>query len=149
MGLRLGVRVNCEGQLCQHRDGEGLTCGSELDAKGVHATVCKKGPFITAAHHALADMFVRLGRQAGFAALREQVVPQLQQQRGNTTRDAVLDVELCGHASAPNLLLDVTLRQPCSQTMRREAAKTPEAATSRAEAEKRRRYPPAAGVEVT
>ena len=99
------------------------------------------------------NILAQAGRDAGHAVLLEQVVPELgfkKSRRGGTEVwvEAVLDVELFGHPTAPDRLLDGTVRHPAAQHIRDAAAVTPGAAAEEGAKCKEARYRPSAGKSV-
>ena len=50
---RLELDIFEEGTTCQHRHPDGRLCGSRLDKKGLHATVCKVSGFVEKRHRAV------------------------------------------------------------------------------------------------
>ena len=122
---RLGMDTQCAASPCQHRyssgDKEGQVCGAECDAKGDHACRCTVGPSMNALHDGLCDVVADFARSAGYAALREQTVPEF----GTKSRwrgavavqgEARLDTDLLGLWQAAPYLLDITVRHPCSKS---------------------------------
>lgn len=144
------------GQQCAHckfNEPEKL-CGATLDVFGDHAVTCNVGGFVQARHAAVNGILARAGREAGYTALLEQVVPEL----GRRTRkrngrivyeEARLDVELFGHAFLPDLLLDATVRHPGALHILPKAAKAVCAAAHDGVDTKSKRYPPVGGKIVT
>jgi hypothetical protein len=83
----------------------------------------------------------------------EQVVPELgqrKQRRNNQVvlEEAVLDVELFGHPTAPDRLLDGTVRHPAAEHVVDAAARCRGAAAADGVSCKDKRYPPRAGKSV-
>ena len=86
--------------------------------------------------------------------LLEQVVPELGLRRRHqggrvVLEEAVLDIELFGVATAPDRLLDGTVRHPCAKHIVREAAARAGSAAAEGVACKARRYPTRAGKAVS
>ena len=52
-------------------------CGKELDCFGDHAVTCFTGPYMQARHSRVNHALAQAGRDAGYASLLEQVVPEL------------------------------------------------------------------------
>jgi len=80
---------------------------------------CNVGPYTSVRHNALNGILAQAGRDAGHAVLLEQVIPELgfkKSRRGGSEVwvEAVLDVELFGHTTAPDRLLDGTVRHPAA-----------------------------------
>ena len=96
------------------------------------------------------NILAQASRDAGYAALMEQAVPEFglrkRQRNGREVdEEAILDFELFGHAVAPDRLLDGTVRHPAaSQVVARSATELGAAASEGAEC-KEKRYPPTAG----
>ena len=51
-------------------------CGKDLDCYGDHAVMCNIGPYVFARHTRVNNTLAQAGRDAGYAALLEQVVPE-------------------------------------------------------------------------
>ena len=130
---------------------QGELCGKVLDRCGDHA-VCNIGPDIFARHSRINGVLAQAGRDAGYAALLEQVVPELALKRLKDGRhaieDAYLDVELFGHLHAPDRLLDATVRHPAAKRIVSRAARLAGAAASEGVRCKERRYPTSGGKSV-
>ena len=148
----LGVPVVPAGLRCQHARSKGPDdkCGEDLDRFGDHAAACQVGPYVAARHSALNAVLAQTGKEAGYAALLEQVVPELglkKRRRGGqiVQEEAVLDIGLFGHPTAPDRLLDGTVRHPCASHMVRDAATRAGAAAAEGVACKEKRYPTRAG----
>ena len=99
------------------------------------------------------EILAQAGRDAGYAALLEQAVPEfgLRKRRRRSREvfeEAVLDVELFGHAAAPDRLLDGTVRHPATSHILSAAAKQPGAAAEEGAKCKEARYKPTAGKSV-
>ena len=62
IGLRLGLDL-CSPHECR--------CGSMVDARGLHSSVCKKAPGKTIRHHSLNDMIARSFSAAGVPVVEE------------------------------------------------------------------------------
>jgi hypothetical protein len=62
VGLRLGLSI-CVPHKCR--------CGAQVDAEGIHATVCKKAPGRIARHQVLNDLIWRAFGSAGTPAVKE------------------------------------------------------------------------------
>ena len=116
--------------------------------------MCNAGPFIFARHARFNNTIAQASRDAGYAASLEQVVPELglrkkTRQSGQVTlEEAFLDVELFGHPTAPDRLLDATVRHPAAKGIVKKAASQRGAAASEGAACKEKRYPPRAGKSV-
>ena len=127
-----------------------VLCGKTLDQYGDHAVTCNTGPFIFARHVRVNNTLAQAGRDAGCAALLEQAVPELglrkrRRQGGQVIlEEAFLDVELFGHASAPDRLLDGTVRHPGARGIVRRTAVECGAAAAEGVECKGKRYPPRA-----
>ena len=106
-------------------------------------------------HCALRLCSFHAGQQhAGYAALLEQVVPDLgirkRSRRGGliVLEEAFLGVELFGHPYAPDRLLDGTERHPASKGIVKSAAVHCGAAAAEGAKCKEKHYPPRAGMSV-
>ena len=146
--MRIGKPV-CPPGHCQHRSrragAAGRPCGAQLDPDGKHAVECKIGGEVNVLHDGGCTILLGAARAAGYAALAEQVVPEL---RSATKAEPRLDIDAWGVPSQPRLLLDFTVRDPAAK--RYEAHRGEEAGTARqGEKEKATTYPPAGGCCVT
>jgi hypothetical protein len=139
LGLLFAGRL---GDCCNQRR-DGSSCQHPLDREGNHAADCPCGPLRNQRHDELSEVYADILEEAGGIARREVFVQEL-----SGTREAVLDVWAYGIPELPDLLLDVTVRHPCAARYRPAAERTPASAASKAEAEKRERYPPAGGRQV-
>ena len=125
----------------------------ELDVFGDHAVTCGVGPFRFARHGSVSCTVACAAKEASYAVLEEQVIPDLCSYRLRSNRERVinearLDLELCGHAEAPDRLLDCTVWHPAAPcSISRAAGLSGYAASCGVEAE-RRRYPARAGTVV-
>ena len=154
--FRFGIPIVPEGYTCQHSQCKDRTvlCGKDLDKYGDHAVMCNTGPFIFARHARVNNTIAQASRDAGYAALLEQVVPELglrkkTHQSGQVTlEEAFLDVERFGYPTAPDRLLDATVRHPAAKGIVKKAASQRGAAASEGAACKEKRYPPRAGKSV-
>ena len=86
----------------------------------------------------------------GYAALLEQVVPELGLRKKKRSgreilEEARLDVEFFGHAYASDRLLDGTVRHPAAEHVLTKAAQEVGAAARSGVEDKAKRYPPRAG----
>ena len=102
-------------------------CDEDLDRYGDHAATCNSGPYISARHAALNAILAQAGRDAGYAALLEQVVPEFGLRKRKRDgriifEEARLDVDLFGHPTASDRLLDGTVRHPAAKHICRAAA---------------------------
>ena len=153
--FRLGVFLMPVGLKCIHAPSKAPEqyCEEVLDRYGDHATTCNCGPYISARHAAVNDILAQAGRDAGYAALLEQVVPELGLRKRKRDgriifEEARLDVELFGHPTAPDRLLDGTVRHPAARHIVRKAALSVGAAAKDGVETKEKRYPPRAGKSV-
>ena len=153
--FRLGLPLGPAGCRCMHapsKDPEKY-CDAGLDRFGDHAVTCNIGPHVFARHAAVNELLAQAGREAGYAGLLEQVVPELglrQRKRDGriVLEEARLDVDLFGHATAPDRLLDATVRHPAAAHILRKAARMVGAAAAEGVDAKTKRYPPRAGKSV-
>ena len=153
--FRIGMPIYAAGARCAHAKAKDATdvCGKDMDVFGDHAVSCNIGPYWSARHSSLNGILAQAGRDAGYAALLEQVVPELglrkRRRDGRVVlEEAVLDVELFGHPAAPGRLLDGTVRHPAASHIIRVAATTPGAAAEEGARCKEERYRPTAGKSV-
>ena len=137
---RLGIPCRAPGSLCKNERADGVACGCQLDANGDHATDCEFGPLRNRRHDDLADVYADIVDECGGIARREAFIPELS--RG---REAWLDVWAYGTPELPDLLLDISVRNPTAQRYRAIAGSSPGAAAAAGEREKFDRYPPAGG----
>ena len=149
--FRFGIPIMPGGGHCMHtacRNQE-IMCGKDLDIFGDHAVMCNFGPYIFARHGRVNNALAQAGRDAGYAALLEQVVPELavKKHRGGIVvlEDAYLDVELFGHPYAQDRLLDATVRHPAAKRIVNKAARLRGAAAAEGVLCKERRYPAVGG----
>ena len=110
-----------------------------------HAITCNTGPFVASRHARLNATITQVARDAGYSALLEQVVPELgqrKQRRNNQVvlEEAVLDVELFGHPTAPDRLLDGTVRHSAAEHVVDAAARCRGAAAADGVSCKDKRY---------
>ena len=148
--------VTPAGLTCAHTHSKGprKVCEENLDRFGDHAVCCNCGPYMSARHGALNAILAQAGRDAGYAALLEQVVPEfgLKQRKRDgriVFEEARLDVELFGHPTAPERLLDGTVRHAAASHIVDKAATEMGAAASEGAVCKDKRYPPRGGKVVT
>jgi len=125
-------------------------CGKEIDEYLDHCVMCNIGPFISARHARFNGTLAQAGRDAGYAVLMEQVVPEFGlKRRGRSGREtfeeAILDVEFFGHPTAPDKLLDGTIRHPAASHILDKAAVEVGAAAGEGVRSKMERYPPSGG----
>ena len=118
------------------------TCGN--------CVTCGIGGHSFTRHGALNQILAEAGRAAGYTALLEQVIPELAQVKVHedgsiVIKDAILDVELFGHPVAPDLLLDGTIRHPCSVSALLPASRDVGYAAEEGVKVKLKRYPPKYG----
>ena len=153
--FRLGVPVVPAGLRCYHAQckDQDTFCDEPLDEMGDHAVACNIGAYVSCRHSALNHTLAQAGRDAGYAVLFEQVVPELalRRQRRDATRyieDARIDVELFGHPCAPPWLLDGTVRHPAAQSILSKASRIAGAAAQVGVDAKHKRYPPRGGKSV-
>ena len=119
--FRAGIPVTRSGHTCMHekcKDDKDI-CGKSLDVYGDHCVLCGIGGHLFTRHGALNHILAEAGRSAGYAVLEEQVIPELAQVKiasdgAVSIKEARVDVELYGHAFAPDHLLDGTIRHPAS-----------------------------------
>lgn len=122
VGMKIGTSTGkCMHTKCKEQLGEKAFCVKDLDAFGDHCVLCGAGGHMFTRHTALNTILVGAGRQAGYQALVEQVVPelgrwQLKPNGGRVFEEARVDVELFGHPIAPDRLLDGTIRHPASSS---------------------------------
>ena len=134
---------------------QAVLCGKELDKFGDHGVMCNIGPHLFARHARINKTLAQAGRDSGYAALLEQVVPELgvrkrSRQNGHVVlEEAFLDVELFGHPTDPDRLLDGTVRHPAAKHAIKYAARQCGYAASEGVTSKEKRYPPRAGKSVT
>ena len=146
--LRLGLAVCPAGAPCQHTSRQNTAsrpCGAGLDAAGTHAQDCKVGGEVNVLHDAGCKILLHATRAAGFAALAEQVGPEL---RSPQRKEPRLDLEAWGQPSLPRLLVDFTVRDLAATryvAVRGEPAGT----AAQGEQEKAVEYPSTGGVRVT
>ena len=140
---RLGIQSPGPQQPCLNIKANEDPCGEVLDADGDHAVICACGPMRIARHNGLADLYADMIEEVGGIARREVFVPELTNQS-----EAWLDVWAYGIQELPDALLDVTVRHPGAQSYQPEASRQTGWAASRAEKDKKERYPTAAGREV-
>ena len=150
--FRCGIQVVPVGQKCAHCKlsvGHAM-CKEDLDIYGDHCVTCGIGGHRFTLHGALNQILAEAGRAAGYTALLEQVIPELAQVKvledGSTViKDAILDVELFGHPIAPDLLLDGTIRHPCSVSALLPASRDVGYTAEEGVKVKLKRYPPKHG----
>ena len=149
MALRFrgGIPVGRSGLGCQHErcNGEG-PCGKSLDIYGDHCIVCGIGGHLFTRHGAVNNVLMEAGRSAGYAVLSEQVIPafarvKVREDATCAITDGRIDVELFGHAYAPDHLLDGTVRHPGAASVVRVAAREVGHAAEEGAKVKRKRYP--------
>ena len=142
---RLGVNLVPVGsrQICANRRQDGTACGADLDPDHVHALDCPIGPLRTRRHDDIADEYAVILEECGAIARREAYVHEL-----SDHREAWLDVWAMGVPEIPDLLLDISVRNPMAGRYCACAAKQCGAAAAEAEREKADRYPAAGGREV-
>ena len=152
----MGLVVCPAGLTCMHRQAKDETqvCCESLDVYGDHAVTCNVGPHLSYRHAAINDILKQAGKDAGYAALLEQVVPELGLRRRlrsgvEVLEEARLDVELFGHPYAADRLLDGTVRHPAAEHVLAKAAREVGAAARCGVATKEKRYPTRAGKAVT
>ena len=124
-----------------------------MDPFGDHAVMCGIGGHYFTRHSAVNDVLVQAGRAAGYVALQEQVIPELMQSQVDSRgvhnfREARIDVELFGHVTAPDRLLDGTIRHPAASKVVTKAAVEPGYAADQGTKDKVKRHPPARGKSV-
>lgn len=150
--FRMGVAICPAGLTCAHTQckDQNELCGRCLDQWGDHAVSCNIGAYVSARHSAINDVLAKAGREAGYASLLEQVVPELavvkrDQQDGISVEEARIDVELFGHPTAPPRLLDGTVRHPGIRSVLAQAAAARGAAAQNGVDAKAKRYPARGG----
>ena len=121
------------------------TCHERMDKYGDHAVLCEKGPWRVRRHDQVADYMSELLRSSGAITIREFPFLELRCDE----RDAILDIWATGSAWMGDVVIDVTVRHPCSADLLRAAAETDGACAMDAERDKQKRYPPSAGIRVT
>ena len=122
----------------------GEVCGEELDAEGVHALTCPRGPALKARHDEQCDLYADFTEETGARARREVYVPEL-----SGDQEAWLDVLAYGTPDVQDLLLDITVRHPGAARYQPNASTVAGYTAAKAEAEKLAAYPPAGGRSVT
>ena len=153
--FRFGIPIFPIGGTCMHaacRNQEQF-CGKNLDVYGDHAVTCNTGPYIFARHLRVNSCIAQAGRDAGYAALFEQVVPELavkkrRQDNSVSLEDAFIDVELFAHPCSPNRLLDATVRHSAAEIIVKKAARCAGAAAAAGVSCKGKRYPAVTGKKV-
>ena len=100
-----------------------------------------------ARHAAINVVLAQAGRDAGYTALLEQVVPVLGLRKRKRDgriifEEARLDIEFFGHPTAHDRLLDGTVRHPAAKRIVRRAALYVGAAAADGVETKEKRYPP-------
>ncbi|CAK0833046.1 unnamed protein product, partial [Prorocentrum cordatum] len=150
--FRLGLQVYPAGLQCMRAKSKDQAdrCGKDLDMFGDHAVCCNTGPYISMRHGSLNGVLAQAGRDAGYSALLEQTVPELglrkrRRDGREVLEEAVLDVDLFGHPTAPERLLDGTVRHPAAAHILPAAAATPGAAAAEGVRCKEDRYPDTGG----
>ena len=139
---RLGINQELSGerQLCANRRRDETVCGAPLDEYRCHALDCPIGPLRNQRHDNLADEYATILEECGAIARREAYVHEM-----SDHREAWLDVWALGVPELPDLLLDITVRNPVADRYRAGAARADGAAAAEAEEEKAKRYPAAGG----
>jgi hypothetical protein len=140
---RLGLMFSGRLGTCCNQRRDGSCCQNPLDREGDHAADCPCGPLRNQRHDELSEIYADILEEAGGIARREVFVEEL-----SGAREAVLDVWAYGIPELPDLLLDVTVRHPRAARYRPAAERFAASAATKAEAEKRDRYPPAGGRQV-
>ena len=117
---------------------------------GDHAATCNIGAYVSCRHSSLNHVLAQAGRDAGYAVLFEQNVPEFavrkKRRDGNVCiEDARIDVELFGHPCGPSRLLDGTVRHPATKYMLSKASRQARAAAQEGVDAKKKRYPPRGG----
>ena len=140
------------GKKCMHckvKD-QDIKCEAELDVWGDHCVLCGIGGHKFTRHSALNHVLAEAGRAAGYSTLLEQVVPEFASIK--TSEDgsiaiveARIDVELYGHAYAPDHLLDGTIRHPVTKSHLVEASREGGHSAEKGVKDKLKRYPPKHG----
>ena len=128
-------------------------CEKVTDRFGDYAVICGMGAHIFTRHTALNNVLLQVGRAVGYVALEEQVIPEMLQSQkdskgGVRWKEARVDVELFGHPTAPDRLLDGTIRHPVTVNVVKKAATEPGFAAEQGSKDKLKRYPPAHGKSV-
>ena len=126
---------------CQNQRRNGEQCGEVLDSD--HPLDCSCGPLRNARHDELSDLYADMLEEAGGIARREVYVHEL-----SGSQEAWLDVWGYGILELPQVLLDITVRHPRASRYRPESEVQPAAAATKAENEKREKYPAASGKSV-
>lgn len=153
--FRRGLILAPAGQKCMHvkvKDRQ-VRCEQCMDGFGDHAVSCSFGGHLFTRHGAINCVVAEAGRVAGYTAYSEQVVPELCQvvvQTGGVVkiREARVDVELFGHAYAPNYLVDGTVKHPAASTYVHRASQDVGYTAEEGVKAKAKRYPPARGKSV-
>ena len=153
--FRAGIPIMRVGSPCMHTRSKNLgLCNELVDIWGDHAIVCRVGGHWFTRHGGLNQILIQAGRDAGYAVLAEQVVPDMTKINiafdGSVSfEEARLDLEFFGHPVAPNMLLDGTIRHPAAKSMVRRASVEIGFAAEEGVRAKIKRYPPRNGKEVT
>ena len=137
---RLSLPTRGPQQLCKNERADGTCCEVPLDPLGNHATDCTFGPLRNRRHDDLAEVYADIIQECGGIARREVFVPEF-----SASREAWLDVWAYGTPELPDLLLDLSVRNPGADRYRVAAGEYPGAAAAAGELEKDARYPPAGG----
>ena len=115
-----------------------------MDCKGLHATLCGKGPDALVAHSALERWLAQTLRNAGWAAVLEQPIVDWNHvsKKSGKMIHAIMDI-VGSRPDKPTIYADVTVRNPM-------AGRYGESGTiEQAEREKATAYPPTHGMQVT
>ena len=157
-GLGVALLFCREGNKCMHtkcadQQTQKSYCGKDLDALGDHCVICGIGGHLFTRHGAVNGILAEAGRQAGYQALHEQVIPdfgrwQVKPNGSRVLEEARVDVELFGHPVAPARLLDGTIRHPASSSVVGRSSKVLGFAASEGEKAKAKRYLAQNGKEV-
>ena len=121
--FRLGLPTAPRSLKCAHAQckAQEVLCQHELDEWEDHAVSCNIGAYISSRHESLNHILAQAAREAGYATLMEQVVPEFAVHKVSadgaaSIEDARIDVELFGHPTAISRLLDGTVRHHATKS---------------------------------
>ena len=146
--FRAGISVVRPGHVCQHhsaRDAD-LECNQIMDVHGDHCIICGIGGHLFMRHDAVNHILAEAARASGYTALMEQTIPELVSVKSLAdgsvrVTEARLDIELCGHAYAPDHLIDATVRHASTGKSTHAAARVAGHAAEMGVKAKAKRYP--------
>ena len=128
-------------------------CGVCLDELGDHVVMCNVGAFVSVRHSCVNDVILQAGREAGYAALSEQVIHEFGRyncKRGyETFEEGRVDVELFGHPCSPDRFIDGTVWHPAANHIVKKAARESGICAAHAVKKKCERYPTRNGKAIT